>query len=355
MFNDDPLTNWLTFQTFNVPAKRIATIRAALRDNLITLTTYLKTKPQKGDFSNLNLSTYYSGALGFSPADLEQAQDAYLHVVRLGGKSSRRIEEELLFLMGTTARVATIPYWQSLLDLQKTRDMMRTHRQQMALAAIAFCAIMTQDTAVYKTLHQLTHHDNPDIRAQAIYYLSRAYTEAEMPIPDNISTDMIIVAREDSHFEPRFQARRILRLADLSIPLDNPDGVYDLKVTLLAQPRTYRTISVRAQQTLADLQRFIQHAFDWDNDHLFTFYMNGRKYDDQYRYSCAYEESRPPWAYEVQIGQLGLVKKHTFLYHFDYGDDHLFEIKVQEIRPNIRTGNYPRIIDSYGKAPHQYY
>ncbi len=353
MFNDDPLTNWLEFHTFDVPQKRLPTIRQNLHKNLLGLLEYLDSNPPNPDFSRAYFHSLF-GPVGFEEDDLRLAQEAYLQVFALGGRDSNNIQNALLFLIGTTASPASVPFWLQLIDLTKPHDMIRMERQQASIAALAFCAIQTGDTAVYDTLHQLTHHTAPTVRAQAIYYLSRAYTEADQPIPESLIADMTLVATEDSHFEPRFQARRILRLTNQPIPLDNPDGGYDLKVTLLSHRRSYRIITIRSEQTLKDLQRFIQHAFNWDNDHLFCFYMNGRKYDDQYRYSCAYEKDRPPWAYEVQIGQLGLVKNHHFLYHFDYGDDHLFEVVVEEVRPQIREGNYPRILNSYGKAPRQY-
>ena len=98
----------------------------------------------------------------------------------------------------------------------------------------------------------------------------------------------------------------------------------------------------------------IQHAIKWDNDHLYSFYLNGVKYDERYRYSCPYEEDRPPWTEEAVIGQLGLVKRHKFLYYFDYGDSHEFEIEVTDIRPEAEQGEYPRVVESQGAAPEQY-
>lgn len=353
MFNDDPLTNWLEFSTFTVPLDRLPSIQKNLHLTLMELVDYLDSNPAKPDFTKLHFHSLF-GPVGFAEDELELAQDTYIRVVESSGNYSNKIQESLLFLIGATANPLSVSFWLELVDLYLPRDMIRAQRQQGAIAALAFCAIKSADTAVYHSLHKLTHHTDPTIRAQAIYYLSRAYTEAVRSFPESLIADMTIVATEDTNFEPRFQARRILRLANEPIPFDNPEGVYDLKVTLLSHPRCLRTIAIRSQQTLKDLQRFIQHAFDWDNDHLFCFYMNGRKYDDQYRYSCAYEKDRPPWAYEVQIGQLGLVKNHHFLYHYDYGDDHLFEIIVEDIRPYVPPGNYPRLIHSYGKAPRQY-
>ncbi|GIK57523.1 MAG: hypothetical protein BroJett015_31860 [Chloroflexota bacterium] len=230
----------------------------------------------------------------------------------------------------------------------------RYERRTIAIAALALIAIRHDDAAAVDVLRQLTYHTLSEVRELAVHYLGRVFTEAGRPFPDAILNDMTLIARQDDAFAPRFQARRILQVAGEAVPLDNPDGVYDLKVIPLRNRRVYRTIAIRSEQTLRDLQRFIQHAFEWDNDHLFSFYMNGHKYDGRYRFSCAHEQDRPPWAFEAIIGQLGLVVGHHFLYHYDYAADHLFDIEVIAIRPQVQAGNYPRQIDNHGKAPAQY-
>lgn len=259
-----------------------------------------------------------------------------------------------LAAFGGTADPRLTPFWQETAVTTHPTNPFRHERLTIAIAALALIAIRHDAAAATASLRQLTHHRQPEVRELAVHYLGRAFTEAGRPFPDPILNDMTLIARHDTAFAPRFQARRILRVVGEPIPLDNADGVYDLKVMPLRNRRVYRTIAIRSEQTLRDLQRFIQHAFEWDNDHLFSFYMNGRKYDGRYRFSCAHEQDRPPWAFEAVIGQLGLVVGHRFLYHYDYAADHLFEIEVIAIRPHIQAGNYPRQIDNHGKAPVQY-
>jgi hypothetical protein len=57
------------------------------------------------------------------------------------------------------------------------------------------------------------------------------------------------------------------------------------------------------------------------------------------------------------IGELGLVKNHTFLYLFDFGDDHEFAVTVLDILPHTEgdPDDYPRLIDSKGEDPQQYW
>ena len=82
--------------------------------------------------------------------------------------------------------------------------------------------------------------------------------------------------------------------------------------------------------------------------------MNGRRFDNWYAFACPYEEDRPPWTDQAVIGELGLVKGHKFLYYFDYGDSHEFEVKVVGIYPEAEPGKYPRVVKSVGEAPPQY-
>lgn len=57
----------------------------------------------------------------------------------------------------------------------------------------------------------------------------------------------------------------------------------------------------------------------------------------------------------ICLGHLDLPAGHEFLFHYDFGDDHLFEITVldtnQKATPRAR---YPRVTDKVGRAPQQY-
>jgi hypothetical protein len=352
----DPLNDWVFWSYEEIPATRIAEMQTEISKRLQVLIKYLDDAPERPDFRDairqLHWCSHYPA--GFRHKEVPLVQNAFRSIFETGGMGANEGQETLLTILAAGADPHTVPFWQDLLDLTKPHDQFRQRRQTISLAALAIIAIRHNDLDAYQVLYEATTHDNPEIRATGIYYLGRAFTEAGRDIPKEILATLANTAVQDDFFEPRFQARSLLRIAQQPVPFDNPDGVYDFKVIQLQNRRVHRTIAVQSEQTLRDLQRFIQHAFEWDNDHLFCFYMNGRKYDDRYSFACAHEKDRPPWAHEAVIGELGLVKKHRFLYHFDYGDDHLFEIEVIDIRPNVQPENYPRLIDSVGKAPPQY-
>ena len=54
------------------------------------------------------------------------------------------------------------------------------------------------------------------------------------------------------------------------------------------------------------------------------------------------------------IGELGLVTGHKFIYFFDYGDSHEFQVELVSIKPRAGKGRYPRVVEKQGKAPRQY-
>jgi len=97
----------------------------------------------------------------------------------------------------------------------------------------------------------------------------------------------------------------------------------------------------------------IQEAFEFDDDHLYSFYLDGKRYSD-YSVNSPYSEN-PPYSDEVCLGDARLINKQRILYLFDYGDCWEFDILV-----DVETGTdisleEPEIIKTVGKSPEQYH
>jgi hypothetical protein len=127
---------------------------------------------------------------------------------------------------------------------------------------------------------------------------------------------------------------------------------YTFKVTYLRDPEVWRIIEMTERQTLHDLHNAIQDAVDFDNDHMYSFYMNGQAWDNTVEY--AHPSADAPSAAGVRIGDFGLRIKHRFLYLFDYGDDQRFEVQLININPDAPKADYPRITEQHGDNPEQY-
>jgi len=174
---------------------------------------------------------------------------------------------------------------------------------------------------------------------------------------------------------------------------------YTFHVSLPGTGRAWRKIELRADQTLEDLHWAIQNAYNWDADHLYSFFMSGKAWDRSTEYCLpepgedagpgllAFDEkdrakmvrdmakksglparvvedllasleqpsAGPGDVRTTTLESLGLKRKQTFLYLFDYGDEWRFKVQVDAINENANPKlKYPRVVESVGKAPEQY-
>lgn len=106
------------------------------------------------------------------------------------------------------------------------------------------------------------------------------------------------------------------------------------------------------KHTLDQLHLAIQEAFEFDNDHLYSFFMDNKRFSYD-RYNSPHDEEGP-FADEVVFGELGLYPGKTFLYLFDYGDEWEFKVEVEEINSNKPLPIFPNIVGKRGEAPAQY-
>ena len=190
---------------------------------------------------------------------------------------------------------------------------------------------------------------------------------------------------------------------------------YTFHVSLPGTGRTWRKIEMSADQTLEDLHFAIQDAYEWDTDHLYSFFMSGQAWDESSEYCLPEgytprgeptydEDEEEEWpdptpeereqslralfgggegmtveemqghvdafwddylAEEDELGpgnvqittleELDLEPSQEFMYLFDYGDDWRFKVRVHAINENADPDvEYPRLVESVGEAPEQY-
>ena len=122
-------------------------------------------------------------------------------------------------------------------------------------------------------------------------------------------------------------------------------------------------IEIAANQTLADLGNAIPLAFDFDDPHLWSFFLSGKAWDRATEYALHSEPNllggdRPRAAGRVQIREVplpGATGKKEFLFLFDYGDEWHFGVKLRRITEQGKPGEqYPRVVARQGDAPPQY-
>ncbi len=151
--------------------------------------------------------------------------------------------------------------------------------------------------------------------------------------------------------------------------LSEKSKIFTFKVRLLSSPNemtdkeVYRIIKIDGKHTLYDLHLIIQDAFNWDNDHMYSFYLGKSINDRKNEYSSnplgehitsTFGEQTKSAA-DTQIRDLKLKVNKKFMYLFDYGDQILHKITVLGIE-DLPENTYEngKIIKKIGKAPKQY-
>jgi hypothetical protein len=128
-----------------------------------------------------------------------------------------------------------------------------------------------------------------------------------------------------------------------------------------------RKIAIRGDQSLADLHGALRAAFDWDDDHLYSFWLSGRFWArDGSEYTHPFALESDPFAgwdipiakparksAEQHLDRLGLIKGQRIAYLFDFGDEWRVRLTLREITAVDRE-SYPRVLESVGDAPPQY-
>ncbi|XID95878.1 plasmid pRiA4b ORF-3 family protein [Paenibacillaceae bacterium WGS1546] len=129
------------------------------------------------------------------------------------------------------------------------------------------------------------------------------------------------------------------------------DGTYILQVAV--RRNCWRRIRISSHSTLYDLHEAIQQAFDFDDDHLYAFFLDGKIWSTKRAFYSPDADDRPVVT-EACLGELELSIGQTFLYLFDFGDEWEFVVTVEDAGPIDSSQLQPQVIESEGAAPQQY-
>src|SRR5437868_6686261 len=82
-----------------------------------------------------------------------------------------------------------------------------------------------------------------------------------------------------------------------------PRRVFVVRADLIGFPGVRRTIAIREDQTLEDVHRALQAAFDWDDDHLYSFWLKGKFWaQDGSEYTHSFHAEQPNPLGEFALG-----------------------------------------------------
>ena len=97
----------------------------------------------------------------------------------------------------------------------------------------------------------------------------------------------------------------------------------------------YRHIQISECATLLKLSSAILSFFKFFDDHLHSFFMSNRAWDQDSEYACPggdlAEDGVRGSSDKVKLSKFRLSKGDRFLYIFDYGDEWRFQIKVLSV------------------------
>ncbi len=118
-----------------------------------------------------------------------------------------------------------------------------------------------------------------------------------------------------------------------------------------------RTITVRDDMTLVDLHYALQSAFDWDDDHLYSFWLDGSFWasdDGHYMHPYHAVSVDPPGKSAcARLRELALAEGQQIAYEFDFERQWRVALQVREIRAQAGSA-VARCIEREGAAPPQY-
>jgi hypothetical protein len=112
------------------------------------------------------------------------------------------------------------------------------------------------------------------------------------------------------------------------------------------------TIEIDNSSTTEDLHYVIQQAVEFDEDHLYEFYLASSDRSRNVDTISTYENSN-----DIKLsGIFPIVKGEKLFYLFDYGDNWVFQVSRTRKAPFVALSGimYPRLISETGERPVQY-
>ncbi len=325
-------------------------------------------------------------------AEARRAAEVTEALLKAGGPGMKDAVQNLLGMIFSCEAEELIPFWERMMSPHHEfghRDVTASARAKfggLALRALTGRGSAAATDAILRALPLLGAADRGGLMLEGVF--------AEEPIcwSETWMAEVRRTASEDPEFEGRYLARCALLATGESLADLSPDAVYSFEFSYLGFSCI---IELAATDSLEALHSEIQRALRWDNDHPWCFYLNGRRGDQRFAWpheawdiqwlsplpvhgyddgadgkdaedsdaaeaddidAPVVEEDDEPFDPQPhRVGDLGLRAGNKFLYHFDFGDDHLMPLKLRRIDACRRKGaKLPAISNAKGKRPEQY-
>jgi hypothetical protein len=105
------------------------------------------------------------------------------------------------------------------------------------------------------------------------------------------------------------------------------EGMIELEVKNIKKKKTFE-IRISKKDSLFDLHAEILSANRWQLEHSFSFFMSDEFWDEENEYAGNVFDAGKS---KIKMEKLNLKPGDTFLFLYDYGDEHRFKISVKSI------------------------
>ena len=124
--------------------------------------------------------------------------------------------------------------------------------------------------------------------------------------------------------------------------------VYQFRILVRGvSPIIWRRVLLPADETLAELHRVIQIAFDYSDTYLHQFRIHGRDYGIHRLGGPSYPRS----AYHVELHELELRDGERFIYTYNFFDNWEHELRLEQRLPVDPKRTYPVCTGGKRKGP----
>lgn len=126
----------------------------------------------------------------------------------------------------------------------------------------------------------------------------------------------------------------------------NGKSALRLRITLEGiDPPIWRTVIFPRDATLHELHRAIQLLFDWYDYHLYQFEIGDRRFGEPH------EEAEGEDSTRTRLSKLITGPGQVFHYLYDFGDDWMHRIEVEDADVSADPGWMPWLVDGARRGP----
>jgi Plasmid pRiA4b ORF-3-like protein len=112
---------------------------------------------------------------------------------------------------------------------------------------------------------------------------------------------------------------------------------YQLRLVLTGiSPLIWRRLLISSETSMAQLHAYIQICFDWDNEHLHCFRIQGKNYGVAYLGGMSFDDN----AHHVRLSRFRLHRRESFRYQYDFTANWQVEFGWKKFCPRGRSAPY---------------